>query len=533
VAALADFMGGYLATASIARGNAERQVFMNTFDLFAQDSWQLTPSLNINYGVRYDYLQPMRSDYQNLSVFRPELTASNGLAFQGNQIGQVYPSDWANVSPRVGFSYAPPIWKGTVLRGGFGMFFDTPNANPFLDNRPSNNAPNGLEGNPGGSDPVFTVASNPTPGAVSIIPGQPILPSGTVTCNPSNPCGVFSVNRNFRTPYNYNYNLQLEQSLGAKALFQIGYVGSEGRRLLSLLNINQPTLGGPTTDVLFGGTTYTGVLERPYISSYPQYGDINQIESIGTSNYNSLQAVLKVTSMHGLTTQFSYTWSHNLDEVTQFRGQLPQDSTNFKGDYGASDYDTRNTFVGFVNYEIPKFRGPERLTRGWQVNSIITLKGGEPINLFTGTDTSGTNEFTQRPNQVGNPFAGVSHSVQNVQGSRYVQWFNPAAFADPAPGTWGNYRRNSIYGPGFGAADLSLFKNTAITERVNTQFRVEMFNITNRLNLASPGPQQLGNSYTDSGSFGQTGSTIGAGNYAPGIGPGEPFNTQLALKIIF
>jgi hypothetical protein len=518
-AALADFMGGYLATASIARGNAERQVFINTFDLFAQDSWQISPTLNINYGVRYDYLQPMHSDYQNLSVFRPELTASNGLAFQGNQISEVYPSDWMNFSPRLGFSYAPAMGKGTVLRGGFGMFFDTPNANPFLDNRPGNNAPNGLEGNPGGPDPVFTVASSPTPGTPSIIPGLPILPSGTVTCNAANPCGVFSVDRNFRTPYNFNYNLQLEQSLGSKALFQIGYVGSEGRRLLSLLNINQPFLGGSVA--------------RPYSSTYPQYGDINQVESIGTSNYNALQTVFRVSSMRGLTMQFSYTWSHNLDEVTQYRGQLPQDSTNFKGEYGNSDYDTRNTFVGFANYSIPAFRGPERLTHGWQVNTIITIKGGQPINLLDGTDTTGTNEFSQRPDQVGDPFAGVSHKVQNVDGSRFVQWFNPAAFADPAPATYGNYRRNSIFGPGFASADLSLFKNTPITERVNTQFRVEMFNITNRLNLASPGPLQLGNNATGSGSFGQTSSTIGAGNYAPGIGPGEPFNTQLALKIIF
>jgi hypothetical protein len=327
------------------------------------------------------------------------------------------------------------------------------------------------------------------------------------------------VDRNFRTPYNFNFNLQLEQSLGSNALFQIGYVGSQGRRLLSLLNINQPYLGGLTG--------------RPYSSTYPQYGDINQIESIGTSNYNALQAVLSVRGIRGLTTQFSYTWSHNLDEVTSYRGQLPQDSTNFKGDYGASDFDTRNTFVGFANYNLPGFRGPSLLTHGWQVNTVVTLKGGQPINLFTGTDTTGTSEFTQRPNQVGNPFAGVSHKVQNIDGSRFVQWFNPASFADPAPGTYGNFRRNSFYGPGFADADLSLFKNTPITERINTQFRVEMFNLTNRLNLASPGPTQLGNAYTDSSSFGQVGSTIGAGNYAPGIGPGEPFNTQLALKVIF
>jgi hypothetical protein len=127
----------------------------------------------------------------------------------------------------------------------------------------------------------------------------------------------------------------------------------------------------------------------------------------------------------------------------------------------------------------------------------------------------------------------VSHKIQNVDGSRFVQWFNPASFVDPPAGTYGNYRRNSFFGPGFGDVDLSVFKNTPITERVNTQFRVEMFNLTNRLNLASPGPTQLGNNATDSSSFGQTGSTIGSGNFAPGIGPGEPFNVQLALKVLF
>ena len=333
--------------------------------------------------------------------------------------------------------------------------------------------------------------------------------------------------------------MQIEQALGSKALFQIGYVGSEGRRLLSLLNINQPYLNGPTVtvpdatvpgcDLTQAGTCEATILQRPFVSSYPQYGDINQIESIGTSNYNSLQAVFSVRGMHGVTTQFSYTWSHNLDEVTSYRGQLHQDSTNFKGHYGNSDFDTRNTFVGYVNYTVPNFRGPSLLTHGWQLNSVITLKGGQPINVFTNNDTSGTGEYSQRPNLIANPMAGVSHKIQNGT----VQWFNPAAFAQPADGTWGNFRRNSFFGPGFADADLSVFKNTSITERVNTQFRVEMFNVTNRLNLASPGPQQLGNAYFGADGFGTTGSTIGAGNYAPGIGPGEPFNTQLALKIIF
>jgi hypothetical protein len=135
--------------------------------------------------------------------------------------------------------------------------------------------------------------------------------------------------------------------------------------------------------VTYQGTSYSGVTERPYLGNYPQYGDINQIESIGTSNYNSLQAVFKIRTYHGLTTQFSYTWGHNLDEVTQYRGQLPQDSTNFKGDYGNSDFDTRNGFVGYANYEVPGFRGPKLLTNGFELNTVITLKGGQPINLVT------------------------------------------------------------------------------------------------------------------------------------------------------
>ena len=184
VLSLADFLGGYMASASIARGNAERQVFIKTFDLFAQDSWQLTSRLNFDYGIRYDYMQPMQSNFQNISVFRPELTDSDGLAFQGNQIGSLYPSDWTNFSPRLGFSYSPAFTNATVLRGGFGMFFDTPNANPFLDNRTNNNAPNGVEGNPGGPEPVYTVATY----ATAVVPGQSIFPVVTPTttslCNP-------------------------------------------------------------------------------------------------------------------------------------------------------------------------------------------------------------------------------------------------------------------------------------------------------------------------------------------------------------
>ena len=110
------------------------------------------------------------------------------------------------------------------------------------------------------------------------------------------------------------------------------------------------------------------------------------------------------------------------------------------------------------------------------------LQGWAADHLYTGADTTGENQYNQRPNIVGNPFAGVSHQIQNG----VVQWFNPAAFADPAFGTYGNFQRNSIFGPGLEDVDLSIFKNTHITERINTQFRVEMFNLFNHLNLSNP-----------------------------------------------
>src|SRR3984885_1705999 len=527
VAALADFLAGYLTKGNIAVGDPERTVFSHAFDLFAQDSYQVTTQWNVNFGLRFDYMQPMNDQKKDLSVLRPDLTPT-GIAFQGQDISQIYGSDWNSISPRVGFAYQPKFAPSFVVRGGGGIFFDTPNANPFLDNRPGNEAPNGLEGNPGGSSPVFTI----TTGAATIVPGQEIIPTATLACLATNPCGVFSVAPDFRSPYNVNFNLQIEKTLGTKAFAQIGYVGSQGRKLLSLLNINQPYLGGAP---------------GPYSGSYAgnYYSDINQVESIGTSNYNSLQAVFRTTNWHGLTSQASYTVGHNLDEVTAYRGALPQDSYNFKnnltgdpGDYGNSDFDTRSAFKGYINYTIPSLATLKLLTGGWELTTAFAFNTGQPITTHKADDTSGTNKYTQRVNQIANPFAGISHSIQtNSSGGKFVQWLNPAAFAEPAANTWGTIARNSIYGPGYGDFDLSVFKNTKFDIHdfpINTQFRAEMYNLFNRVNLASPACTQLCNDYFGSGSgFGTSGSTIGAGNFSPGIGPGEPFNVQLALKILF
>jgi outer membrane receptor protein involved in Fe transport len=509
VAALADFLTGNVSTSSIALGDPERQVFVNTYDLFAQDSWQLSSRLNVNYGVRWDYEGPLHNSWKNLSVFRPSL---GGVAYQGAQISNLYDPVYTNFSPRLGFSYqARPT---TVVRAGVGLYYDTPNLNPFLDNRPGNGAPNGVEGNPGGPNPVTTA----TAGAYTIQEGVNVFPPGLGSNS------IFSIAKNFVPSHNLNWNLQIEQSLNKTVVAQVGYVGSAGRHLLSILDINQAQPGVYNTSAEQNAT-------RPYYSQFPAFTFINEIQSIGNSNYNSLQATIRVEDYHGFGAQAAYTWSHAFDEVTSYRGALPQDSTNFRGDYGPSDFDSRNTFVGLITYNLPGTENWKLLTKGWQLNSLMTFHSGNPFSVYSSADTSGTDDGNQRANAVPgvSPYAGFKKSQINAN------WLNPAAFVDAPAGTWGNTGRNAYIGPGFGDVDFSVFKNTPITERVTTQLRIEMFNLFNRTNFGSPifnGNGFFNPNWTYDNAL-QLSTTIGSFNGAPGIGAGEPFNTQLALKIIF
>jgi hypothetical protein len=214
--------------------------------------------------------------------------------------------------------------------------------------------------------------------------------------------------------------------------------------------------------------------------------------------------------------------------VTAYRGALPQDSTNFRGDYGPSDFDVRNIFTGLLTWDVPGAHVLPALTKGWQVNSLLTFHGGAPFSVYSSSDTSGTNDGNQRANLVPgvNPYAGFRKGGVNAN------WLNPAAFVDAPAGTWGTTHRNEFVGPGYGDVDLSVFKNTKVGERVTAQFRVEMFNLFNRTNYAPPLVGNYNPSYTYDNAL-QLFTTIGNFNGAPGIGAGEPYNTQFALKLIF
>ena len=392
---LADFMSGKVSFSSDTIGQPERLVYVNTFSLFFQDAWQVTRKLSVNYGVRYDYFGPMYDRRKDLSTFVP---TRGGLLFQGAGIPSLYPADWTNFAPRLGLAYRPREKSNFVVRAGFGVYYDEPNLNPFLANSAVNGGTTGVESNPAGSNPVSTVEVD----NYTIQPNTYIFPAAGPTCPTGNGCGnvvynIFSVSQNFRTAYNYNYNLNVERTLGNSILLTLGYIGSEGRRLLTLADINQPSLGDPAT----------AQQRRPY-SQFPNFGIINEIEANGTSNYNSLQTTLKIKDWHGLTSQFAYTWGHALDEMTQYRFFLPQNSFDLKADYGNSDFDTRHNFTALASYNLPSpSKGPGWLLAGWQASGLLSFHTGQPLNITTINDTSGTNEMVQRPDLVGDPFAGV------------------------------------------------------------------------------------------------------------------------------
>ena len=512
--ALADFLAGDVSSSDIAIGDAERKVRVNAFDFFGQDDWQVTRRLNINLGMRYEYIGPLHSLNKDLAVFIP----TQGLKIQGNGIDSIFPQDKNNVAPRFGFAYQPTEAADLVVRGGIGVFYDQINMNPFLDFRPPISAADGLQDNPIGPSAVDNYGANRLnqtsynwdaiqAGGNSIFPGRTTCPTlsgcGTTTYN------VYSVGQNFRTPYFFNYNLQVEKGIdNGAAVLQIGYVGSAGHKLSVMDNISSAALS----------------------AQYPNAATILQLNSVGNSNYNSLQSTVRIRAWHGLSSQVSYTWAHELDTMTEYRGSIQFDYTNPRLDYGSGDFDTRQNLTAFFAYDVPgSSHGPKILTHGWQLSTLMSFHGGQPFNFGSGTQRSGLN-------LIQNPFLGVSHAFSAAQGG--LPWVNPAAFCVPGsagcPGPTtttpqgafiGDIARNAFYGPGFADLDLSVIKNVQIAERLKLQLRAEMFNVFNRKNLAT-GAGSVG-------SNGYVGDTIGDFNGAPGLGPGEPFNLQIAAKIIF
>jgi len=493
---LADFMSGKVATGSIVRGNTHHNYFQNSFDIYAQDVWSATPRLTLNFGVRYTYPGVLGASDGPLTEF----IDGQGMV----STDTLYPADKTDFSPRAGFTFTPTDSRKTVVRGGWGLFYDMFAVNFFTANTGfANGGALGVGNNPGGAAPVFSITQT----KFSIADGVPVF--GT---SPNPPYGAFGVSQDLKLPYVINFNLNVQQQIAPTMIAQIGYVGTRGHRLGLMLDVNAPA---PRV----GGVSQTA---RPLNAQFPTLAAINELESIGRSEYNSLQMSLIQSAWHGLSGRLNYTLSHAMDNGSEARNTLPMNSQNIDADWGNAAFDIRHVISAGFTYSLPAL-GRGRLGDGWQFNVISTIQSGSPFNVTTGADTDGTGDRQDRANLVGDPFANV---VQPTTGTA-VAFFDKNAFAVPAAGTYGNLARNAYYGPWFKTVDVSVFKTTKLDRGMSLQLRCEMFNIFNWINWSNPGAS-LGSSTT----FGLMSSTRNASN-APGIGSGEPFNVQLAAKLLF
>ncbi len=510
VRALADFLAGFVRAnngATILRGSPSRDYRQSSVDWFAHDTWKVNDKLTLNYGVRYTYDSPLYDTKNSIANFDP----ATGFYVAGKDRSVLYQRDWNNYAPRVGFAYALGKSDRTVIRGGYGIYYDLPAVSFFTSSTPGNQAATGIGNNPAGPNPVFTItkgnaAGNYTPdfGTGVQVFGSTLVP----------PYGVFGVSQDFRTPYVQNFNLNIQQQLARTTVLQVGYVGALGRKLALTRSINAAIPGSGTVQS-----------RRPFNARFPEIGAISLLESAATSNYNSLQVSLNQGLWKGLSSQVAYTWAKSIDNASEARSTIAANAYNIGNERGPSAFDVRHNFRANMAWDIPlPFKSlPTRLTRGWQLNALFAFNTGSPLNITAGRDVSGSGDNNDRVNLVGDPFAGV---VQEA-GLRGYRFLHREAFAFQPAGQFGTLGRNVFYGPGFRSVDFSLFKTTQLTEKVSMQFRAEMFNAFNFVNWANP------NTNLNSGAaFGVSTNTRNGSN-APGIGQGEPRNMQLALKLLF
>lgn len=370
-----------------------------------------------------------------------------------------------------------------------------------------------------------------------------------------------------RTPYVYNYNLNVQQEIFRNTVLQVGYVGSQGRKLLRLRDINQPTQAEITAADEACPCILDGAVPRPLVTPisalepFAPYA-VNQLESSATSNFNSLQILLTQRNWHGFSHQISYTWGHSIDTASDSQdyvpnASMPQDSNNVRGDKGPSNYDVRNRFVWAATYDFPHWSG--RLREGWSVSSVLTLMSGHPFSMNYNfiDDFSGGGNFYDRPDVIGPIRYNPSDPKNYLDLSSFTVPCTYLAvpgdgFADScAVGSrhYGTLGRNALIGPDYRNFDMALSKLTTITERFKLLFRVDAYNLTNHPNFANPlavaffadaapnrsGAAPTGIDLATGRSVGNLAITatsdVGLGN--PVLGGGGQRSIQFALKLMF
>ena len=595
---LEDFFAGVPTSGSQLVGDPTRHMHNWGYAGFVQDDWRATRNLTVNLGLRYELNTVVKEEHNLLGNFDP----TAGLQQVGKQISAPYHGDHTNFAPRLGFAWDPTGKGNTVIRGGGGIIYETLDWESFLALNNSlgiSTIPTGAiidaSGNTaGGSIAVGTIGfqgSDPTAGglnwdpAITGVPGT-VFPTTPLNCF-ANPCTILGMDPNLKTPYVWNWTLNIQHALSNNLSLEVAYVGDHGSRLVGIHDINQPPTGAGWAPAViatclssaFTNCAADGGAEqaaRPFNATFPFLAQTYQMGNIYRSNYNGLQATLTGRNYHGLSFVAGYTYSHSLDQVGAnwdfgAGSGIPTDSTHPQREYASSDFDMRQRFTLSLTYLIPGKKGFGQLLEGWQLNSIVSLYGAQPFGAMdAGTDVSGTGEvISDRWDFFGNPkdfkstpvgipfFPGTldptSPSNSNC-GTKALAldggtpglasdalalfgcYANGSSVMIPPPlGTFGTMGRNIFRDTSFRNWDLSVAKNWKFGERFGAQFRAEFFNVLNHPNFANPFGGQNGWAHNDpsTGSFGCTCATPDVAASNPVIGSGGSRAIQLGLKLSF
>jgi len=467
-----------------ATENNPQHLRTRSYDFFATDTWRVRPDLTLTLGLRYEYNSPAVDAANRADVYNPATGSLVQLGQSGFPRGG-YKPDFDNIAPRIGLAWSPGGRNTTVFRAAYGIHYDQSSLAPG----------EGLYF----SAPYYNFnLYYPVQGLVNLSLTNPF---------PSNfpfpyPGSAIAFQRNLRTPYLQEWNFGVQRQLGRPRVLEIAYVGSKGTHLIDSRNINQPQ---PSVNP-----------ENP--GPNPDFSEIDIIESQANSTYDSLQARLRQRLWQGLSLLASYTYAKSMDDASGFFNttgdpNFPQNSYDLSAERGRSDFDIRQRFTLSYAYDLPVFKG-HRWTAGWQSFGVLTFQTGQPFTVALLPDDDNTNTgisqlgfgANDRPNVVGNP---------RLSEPTPQEWFNTAAFATPPYGQFGNAGRNILDGPGLGAVNLSLVKNTAVTERLRLQFRTEFFNALNRTNFNLPD------------------NFVGSPTYGQVVSAQDPRRVQFAVKLIF
>lgn len=515
---LANFyIGNIYAVGDI--GNTARFTFNNNLGFFAQDEIRVSTNLTITAGLRWEYISPLSEKHNLLSNF----DASGNLVQLGSPtLPLLFHRDLNNFGPRLGISWSP---RGRwIVRAAYGVYYDYTPQNNLIANYTTSA---GVATNPVPSlanSPYFVGAQNFNSavwnGTATGTVFTPV-PAGT-------PQSIFVTDSDLRTPYVQSWNLNIQREVSRQLAFEIGYVGSKGTRLTRLYDANQGRDPGINTP------------------AYTQYAAVDVFSDSANSTYHGLQTTLRLQQFHGFSGFSTYTFSKSLDGASDginfnfANAAFPQDSTNLPAEKGPSTFDTRHRWTTAINYDVPDLHHvPHVVGAGWQLNSIVTVQSGRPINIIT--DAGGVNSnFVERPDIL----PGVNPILPHWTPT--TGYLNPAAFSYPAMtaadpnGYFGDLGRDQVYGPGFWNYDFSTTKNFQLRERMTLQFRAEFFNIFNHPNFALPSnvitPGFLADHVTPNPNASTAGlitqtPDVAQGN--PGLGGGGPRVMQFGLRLQF